>query len=580
MDNQGTFKNLKPVQLLTHLASTGDTAHLQVSSNSVIWSFYLKHGKIIYAANSVDPFDRLERHLRRLSHQLPHLNSETRTQLRMLFENDSDSLENYLAEYKAICWLFSNCNLTKTQIAALIKELVAEVVESFLLIHNGTYTIQNYNFPAQELCQLDLQQIIERCQKELQIWQSLQPYISSPYQRPYLLLQTKAMQIKFPQLQQEITYWMKGFSLRHLAILLKQEELELAQKLQPYIAEGYVVLHEPDPPFDKLPRNLAKLSEISVARKEFAFKIAVPLQKQREQQQEASVAHNQTAAIGVEARQTTAATIPVVLPEKITAEDKAASTPDNPEITDAPLPTVVLPEKITAKDKAASTTDNPEITATPLAPKESISTVEPATATPDHPQTTDVPLSVVALTETITARENAAIAAAKTTGTSQPLVQSAQLTRVEAIKQPSTESDTESTSIADTDNPTPVVPTNTYTIVCVDDSPTMLKELSHFLSEEMFAVVTISNPVKALMSIIRNQPDLILLDVNMDGIDGYELCRLLRNNSQFKATPIVMVTGNKGIIDRVKARLVGASGYLTKPFTKADLLKMVFRHIA
>ena len=66
----------------------------------------------------------------------------------------------------------------------------------------------------------------------------------------------------------------------------------------------------------------------------------------------------------------------------------------------------------------------------------------------------------------------------------------------------------------------------------------------------------------------------------MAGIDGYELCRIIRNNSVFKNTPIIFVTGNKGFVDKVKARFVGASGYLTKPFTRADLLKIVFMHLA
>ncbi|MCJ8281016.1 MAG: response regulator, partial [Rivularia sp. ALOHA_DT_140] len=135
------------------------------------------------------------------------------------------------------------------------------------------------------------------------------------------------------------------------------------------------------------------------------------------------------------------------------------------------------------------------------------------------------------------------------------------------------------------DNTKPATPAETaapqkvYKIVSVDDSPVMLKEISRFLEDESFSVVTIDNPLKAVMSIIRHQPDLILLDLNMEGIDGYELCRIIRNNSKFKNTPIVMVTGSKGFVDKVKARLVGASGYLTKPFTRADLLKMVFMHL-
>jgi twitching motility two-component system response regulator PilG len=66
----------------------------------------------------------------------------------------------------------------------------------------------------------------------------------------------------------------------------------------------------------------------------------------------------------------------------------------------------------------------------------------------------------------------------------------------------------------------------------------------------------------------------------MPNLDGYELCSLLRRHPSFKNTPIIMVTGNTGFIDRAKAKLVGASGYLTKPFTQPELLKMVFKHLS
>ncbi|NEQ27406.1 MAG: response regulator, partial [Microcoleus sp. SIO2G3] len=97
--------------------------------------------------------------------------------------------------------------------------------------------------------------------------------------------------------------------------------------------------------------------------------------------------------------------------------------------------------------------------------------------------------------------------------------------------------------------------------------------------DEMFAVLMINNPVSALMQIVRSKPDLILLDVTMPNLDGYELCSLLRRHPYFKQTPVIMVTGNTGFIDRAKAKLVGASGYLTKPFTQPDLIKMVFKHL-
>lgn len=118
-----------------------------------------------------------------------------------------------------------------------------------------------------------------------------------------------------------------------------------------------------------------------------------------------------------------------------------------------------------------------------------------------------------------------------------------------------------------------------YNIVCVDDSPTILNEISRYLEEDLFTVHKITHPLTALMQILRLKPDLILMDVGMPNIDGYELCRLLRKNFLIKNVPIIMVTGNTGIIDRGKARLAGATDYLTKPFTQTELKDMVIKHL-
>ena len=118
-----------------------------------------------------------------------------------------------------------------------------------------------------------------------------------------------------------------------------------------------------------------------------------------------------------------------------------------------------------------------------------------------------------------------------------------------------------------------------YTIVCIDDSPAVLNAIKNYLDDQIFSVVGIKDPLKALMQIIRLKPDLVLLDIGMPNLDGYELCSLLRKHSYFKSTPVIMVTGRTGFVDRAKAKLVRASGYLTKPFTQGDLLKVVFQHL-
>ena len=454
MASCGTFQKLRPLSLLTHLCSCYDSAHLKVTSNSVSWSIYLERGKITYASHSIDPFDRLDCHLRRLGHKIPTLVSETRAELRILFENDPESQSIQNPEYQAICWLVNHQYLNHVQAAALIEGLVKEVIESFLLVEEGTYELGQKLDLLPEFCKLNLQPIVEHCQKRLHSWQSLRPQIWSPYQRPYFLNKNRNQQQILPEIEQRLSAIVKGFSFRHLAILLNQDELQLAQSLHPYIVSGTILLHDPHPPFNQLPRTDKQLPENPVRPPKSDDTVPAP-----------------TSTIGGDNPATSLGRTSATVPQNHTPPES--------------IQKIAAPISPTAAE-----------TATPLAKI-----------------------------------------------------------------------------------PTPV-PKSTYKIVCVDDSPTMLKEISYFLDDESFSVSTISDPVKALMQIVRLKPDLILLDVRMSGINGYELCRLLRNHSYFKNTPIIMVTGNTGIIDRVKARLVGASGYLTKPFTQSDLLKIVFRHLS
>ena len=127
---------------------------------------------------------------------------------------------------------------------------------------------------------------------------------------------------------------------------------------------------------------------------------------------------------------------------------------------------------------------------------------------------------------------------------------------------------------------TPPADKHLYTILCIDDSPAVLNTIKNYLDEQIFSVITISDSLNALMQIIRIKPDIILLDVEMPNLDGYELCSLLRKHSSLKNTPVIMVTGRTGMIDRAKAKLVRASGFLAKPFIQGDLLKIVFQHIS
>jgi two-component system, chemotaxis family, response regulator PixG len=123
------------------------------------------------------------------------------------------------------------------------------------------------------------------------------------------------------------------------------------------------------------------------------------------------------------------------------------------------------------------------------------------------------------------------------------------------------------------------ITTTKYKIVCVDDSPTILQRMNDFLDSNHFEIFLVQDSAAALTKIITVKPDAILLDIDMPNIDGYKLCSMIRRNSGLQSVPIMMVTSNSGMIDRVRAKISGATDYLTKPFTQAKLNDMVFKHV-
>jgi two-component system, chemotaxis family, response regulator PixG len=123
------------------------------------------------------------------------------------------------------------------------------------------------------------------------------------------------------------------------------------------------------------------------------------------------------------------------------------------------------------------------------------------------------------------------------------------------------------------------IKTTQYKIVCVDDSPTILQRMNDFLDSNYFETHLVQDSAAALTKIITVKPHAVLLDIDMPNIDGYKLCAMIRRNNTMKGVPIMMVTSNSGMIDRVRAKMSGATDYLTKPFTQAKLNDMVFKHV-
>lgn len=116
-------------------------------------------------------------------------------------------------------------------------------------------------------------------------------------------------------------------------------------------------------------------------------------------------------------------------------------------------------------------------------------------------------------------------------------------------------------------------------VVCIDDGVTIRQTVEHILHQNGYEATSIANPLDALGLVFQIKPDLILCDIAMPELDGYEICAMLRMSTAFRQVPIVMLTGKDGFIDRVKARMVGATDYLTKPFGESELLMLVEKYV-
>ncbi len=113
------------------------------------------------------------------------------------------------------------------------------------------------------------------------------------------------------------------------------------------------------------------------------------------------------------------------------------------------------------------------------------------------------------------------------------------------------------------------------TIMVVDDSPTVRKLITGKLEKHGHRVVVAVDGMDALAKINEEKPDLILLDVTMPRLDGYQLCKLIRQNPATKQVPVVMISGKDGFFDKVRGRMAGSTAYITKPFGPETLLQTV-----
>ena len=114
----------------------------------------------------------------------------------------------------------------------------------------------------------------------------------------------------------------------------------------------------------------------------------------------------------------------------------------------------------------------------------------------------------------------------------------------------------------------------------IDDSKTIRRTAETLLKKVGCDVVTALDGFDALSKIADQKPDIIFIDIMMPRLDGYQTCALIKNNKEYKNIPVIMLSSKDGLFDKAKGRIVGSDQYLTKPFSREELLGAIRNHIS
>ena len=413
-----TVTKLEPTKLLSKLADSNSSGCLELDTGLVSWKIYLQQGHLQYVYCSVQLLEQLKYHLhccglKQAIVALQHL-PPSFTKIQSTIQDKSPA-QNFYS--KVISCLSRGEHLDLSQASKLIENITKDELQSCLWLDRGNYLWQEGDaipawIPPQIKNSLffNISECLNDERMKLRQWQKCSTELLSVYQRPYFppSWETKPLPTSGSLNHQtlvELTKVLRGrTSIRQLSILLKKDEVKVAQILSPYIDEKIIYLHHAQAPLDKLPH------------------------------------------------------IPRNLEEDRLLEN--------------------------GNDKSETT-----------------------------------------------------------------------------------QSSASQTSVKN------------YKIVCIDDSPTILSEIQRFLDGQSFKVTAIDDPVQAVSQIFKINPDLILLDITMPRINGYKLCGLLRSSGKCDDVPIIMVSGNTGLIDKARAKLAGATDYLAKPFNKKSLNEIVAKYL-
>jgi twitching motility two-component system response regulator PilG len=116
-------------------------------------------------------------------------------------------------------------------------------------------------------------------------------------------------------------------------------------------------------------------------------------------------------------------------------------------------------------------------------------------------------------------------------------------------------------------------------VMVIDDSNTIRRTTEALLNKAGYEVFTAPDGFEAMAMITDHRPDIIFVDIMMPRLDGYQTCSLIKNNRQFRDTPVIMLSSKDGLFDRARGRICGSEEHVNKPFTQQDLIQVINKHV-
>lgn len=116
-------------------------------------------------------------------------------------------------------------------------------------------------------------------------------------------------------------------------------------------------------------------------------------------------------------------------------------------------------------------------------------------------------------------------------------------------------------------------------VVVIDDSKTIRRTAEALLKKAGCEIITATDGFESLSKVMEHQPNIVFVDIMMPRLDGYQTCALIKNNPAFKKIPVVMLSSKDGLFERARSRIVGAEHYMTKPFTREELLNTIKTYV-